>query len=153
MTRIAEKRGRGRPAGKASKKRPAEDDAGAGDDAAAGDGDAARTPLMEISSAGTLRPLGNPETLKTHIIESLGCDAFSEARLPGISTSAKIRTCRLQGHFGQIPGYPDTSKFLKLRIANIARIPGYTYPDISPDTTRQLAEGIGRSKDCMRGAA
>ena len=36
-----------------------------------------------------------------------------------------------------IPGYPDTSEFLRSRIAIIARIPGYIYPDISPDTIHQ----------------
>ena len=33
-----------------------------------------------------------------------------------------------------IPGYPDTSESLRSRISIIARIPGYIYPDISPDT-------------------
>ena len=37
------------------------------------------------------------------------------------------------------PGYPDTSEFLRSRIAIIARIPGYIYPDISPDTIHQPA--------------
>ena len=36
-----------------------------------------------------------------------------------------------------IPGYPATSEFLRSRIAIIARIPGYIYPDISPDTIHQ----------------
>ena len=38
-----------------------------------------------------------------------------------------------------ILGYPDTSEFLRSRIAIIARIPGYIYPDISPDTIHQPA--------------
>ena len=38
-----------------------------------------------------------------------------------------------------IPGYPATSEFLRCRIAIIARIPGYIYPDISPDTIHQPA--------------
>ena len=42
-----------------------------------------------------------------------------------------------------IPGYPDTSEFLRSRIAIIARIPGYIYPDISPDTIHQPAPGRG----------
>ena len=41
-----------------------------------------------------------------------------------------------------IPGYPDTSEFLRSRIAIIARIPGYIYPDISPDTIHQPDGGI-----------
>ena len=36
-----------------------------------------------------------------------------------------------------LPGYPATSEFLRSRIAIIARIPGYIYPDISPDTIHQ----------------
>ena len=38
-----------------------------------------------------------------------------------------------------MPGCPDTSEFLRSRIAIIARIPGYIYPDISPDTIHQPA--------------
>ena len=36
-----------------------------------------------------------------------------------------------------MPGYPDTSKFLKSRIVVFARIPGYTFPDRCPDTIHQ----------------
>ena len=36
-----------------------------------------------------------------------------------------------------IPGYPATAEFLRSRIAIIARIPRYIYPDISLDTMHQ----------------
>jgi hypothetical protein len=36
-----------------------------------------------------------------------------------------------------IPGYPATSEFLRSRIAIIARISGYIYPDISTDFSVQ----------------
>ena len=47
-----------------------------------------------------------------------------------LQTSMKIHSIR---------GYPATSEVPRSRIAIIARIPGYTYPRISPDTIHQPA--------------
>ena len=40
-----------------------------------------------------------------------------------------------------LPGYLDTSKFVKSRIVVFAWIPGYTFPDRCPDTIHQLGLG------------
>jgi hypothetical protein len=58
--------------------------------------------------------------------------------------------CLFQCHFVQIPRYQDTSEFLKSRIAIIGWIPGYTYPDISPDIIHQPAGVVWQSRQVCR---
>ena len=62
-------------------------------------------------------------------------DPETNKKIFKIQKYAEIHNKSMKIHL--IPGCPATSEFLRSRIAIIARIPGYMYPDISPDTIHQ----------------